>query len=837
MAAETPERPRIVRFGMFEADLNTRELRKGGIRIKLQGQPFEVLAMLLERPGQAVQREKLRQKLWTTDTFVDFDAGVNTAINRLREALGDSAENPRFIETLPRRGYRFIAPVEEVNFEPSRLSPIGSNPKADPRGVQAVAVLPPHSNIVGRDREIQEVCALLRSETVRLLTLTGVGGTGKTTLALAAARQVLQDFSAGVFFVGLAEVKQPELVASSIAQAIDVKEGDAKPILQLLKDHLHSRVILLVIDNFEQVLPAASVVAELVAAAPRLKLLVTSRSLLQLTSECEYFVPTLATPKLTAEGSPLDLMRYGAVELFVERARSAVAGFALNQENARTVAEICALLDGLPLAIELAAARMKVLSPREILARLDKRLKLLTGGAKDLPTRLQTMRGTLDWSYELLSDEEKRLFHRLAVFGGSFTLESAEKVAGGETPASDEREELPDVLDTLTGLLNQSLLIAEKRASGVVRFRMLSVVREYALDRLEESGEAEAIRRKHAAHFLALAEEAEPHFQGAQPAPWLHRLDEEYDNIREALHRSIADDFESAIRFGVALRYFWDFMGHLNEGLGILKQLLSRADHIPANRRFKLYSMAGNLAKFQGDHKTAREIYDRGLTEARLAGDSSDVSLLCRGLGGLAFEQRDHATARRFIEQALDAALASKDQFGTARSLNMLGDLGRFQGDYGTARVMLRAALEVCRETDNRYAIANILNNLAAAEYSDGDYEGASAHFIASLKMALESDAKIAGDRIVISYSLDGFAALAVRRGEGKLAATLAGAAERLRESMNFNIEAAERRFRETYVASLHAMLPADQFAAAYDEGRKLDLDESVALALREKLP
>jgi tetratricopeptide (TPR) repeat protein len=246
--------------------------------------------------------------------------------------------------------------------------------------------------------------------------------------------------------------------------------------------------------------------------------------------------------------------------------------------------------------------------------------------------------------------------------------------------------------------------------------------------------------------------------------------------------------------------------------------------------------MAGNMAKFQGDHETARQMYERGLNEARSLVSLSQVSLLCRGLAGLAVEQGDHVTARRFIQEALAAAHESNDQFGIARSMNMLGDLARSEGDDGTARVLLKGALEVCRQTGNKYAIANILNNLAAAELGDGDYEQACVHFTEGLTMARESDGKIAGDRIAISYSLDGFAALAVRYGEAEVAARLAGAAQHLRQSMNYNIEATERRFRDTYLASIHALLSDEQFAAAYEQGRKLELDESIALALRKQI-
>jgi predicted ATPase len=519
--------------------------------------------------------------------------------------------------------------------------------------------------------------------------------------------------------------------------------------------------VLIVLDNFEQVLPAAGILAELLASAPALKILVTSRALLQLSYEREYIVPPLAAPRSFGEGSPEDLMKFDAVKLFVERARSVNPAFALTHDNARSVAGICARLDGLPLGIELAAARMKMLSPQAILSRLVHRLKLLTGGSRDLPTRQQTMRGTMDWSYELLTEAEQRIFRRLAVFAGGFTLEFAEKVV--------DDDEGTDVLDIVTSLVNKSLLLAEQQARGEVRFRLLGVVREYAHDRLDESGEVPAIRRKHAAYLLALVEEAEPNLRSAQPAESLNRLEEEYDNIREALRWSLANDADTAARIAVAIRYFWDFLGYLTEGLGILKEIFALGDRVPPKIRCLLLSMAGNIAKFQGDYATAHMMYERGLKESRELGDLSQVALLCRGLGGLAVENGDPEGARRFIEEAFAAARAANDNFGVARSLNMLGDLARSEGDYRSARPLLAEALELCRQTGNKYATANILNNLAAADYGDGDYAASLAHFTEGLKMAQERGYKVTGDRIAISYSLDGFAALAEQDGRGEL--------------------------------------------------------------------
>ena len=603
-----------------------------------------------------------------------------------------------------------------------------------------------------------------------------------------------------------------------------MKEADGKPNVEALKDYLRDRNMLLVLDNLEHLPAAGPILAELLAAAPRLKMLVTSRALLHLNLEREYMVPPLAAPETLTQVSTGELARYAAVQLFVERARVVNPNFALTDENARSVAEICVRVDGLPLAIELAAARVRVLSPRAILSRLDHRLQLLTGGARDLPTRQQTISGAMDWSYELLSDAEKRLFRRLAVFAGGFTLEAAEGTVGGH-----------EVLDGITSLVDKSLLAAKPQPRGEVRFRMLQVVREYALDRLEASGEAEQMQRHHAAYFLAFAEETEPHLHGPQWADSLKHLEEEHDNIRAALRWSLACDAAGAARLGAAIRYFWVFRGHLAEGLAVSQDILRLCDQVPPAVRWSLLSMAGNLAKFQGDYETARRMYEEGLSGGRSAHDLRQVSLSCRGLGGLAHEQGDYPTARGFAEEALAAARQSNDKYGIARSLSLLGDLARSLGDNAAARPWYEEALAICRQLDRTYSAANILTNLAAAEFGEGNYTAAYSHFTEGLTMQKGSGGQIVGDKISISYSLDGLAALAALRGETQLAAKLAGAAEHLRESINYNVEPAERRFRDAYLASLRTVLSEDDFSSAYGQGRALKLDEAVVLALGKK--
>ena len=805
MAIELSKSLDHVQFGDdFDLDLRAYELRSRGIRLGLERVPMELLLLLIERSGQLVTREQIVERIWGKGVFLDSDNSINCAISKLRQVLRDDSERPHLIQTVIGKGYRFIAPIIPASV-PSVSVPISN-------------LLTQRSSIIGREPEIEELCGELRLKRTRLLTLTGVGGAGKTTLAQAVARELFRDFPDGIFLVDLSAVKEPELVVPTIGQALGIK--DAARNLTALREHLRSRKLLLVLDNFEQVITAGPFLPELLATALSLKILVTSRARLRLRDEREYIVPALAVPEPAGELSASESAQYAAVKLFVERAQAVQSNFEIVDENAPAVARICAALDGLPLAIELAAARVKLLSPQAILSRLDHRLKLLTGGARDLP-RQQTMSAAIAWSYDLLSSAEQRVFQRLAIFAGGFTFDAAEKVLVDA-----------DVLDEITSLSHQSLLAIREGMEGEPRLYTLEVVREYALDRLESSGDAEVMRKQHATYFLELAEEAESHLRGPQPAKWLSRVEEEYENIRAALRWSLQNDKINAARIAAGIRYYWVLRGYLTEGISIMKQILAESQDVGWTLRWKLLSVAGNFAKFQGDYQTARNFYEKGLREAQNAEDLTQVSLFCRGLGGLAFEQGDDASAVTFIEQALAAARKSGDGFGISASLNKLGDLARSSGDYKTALPLFQDALAMFRQLGRKYATAITLINLACAEYGLGDYSAAQLHFAEGLSMAVEAGNRIAGDRIGISYALDGFAALAAQRGDGELGATLAGAAEHLRETMNFNIERAEHSFRNNYLARLHTLLSQQDFSAPYELGRSLRLEESVALAL-----
>jgi predicted ATPase/TolB-like protein/Tfp pilus assembly protein PilF/predicted Ser/Thr protein kinase len=677
--------------------------------------------------------------------------------------------------------------------------------------------------IIGRRSEISDITQMLRDERVRLVTMTGVGGTGKTRLAHAVAETMLPEFADGVFMIELSSVTLPELVAASIAQPLGVKDAGGRPLLDILKDYLSDKKMLLVLDNFEQVVDAAPQIAELLAAADGLKILVTSRFLLHITAEREFVVPPLSPPVGELLSSFETIRRNDAVQLFAERAQAVEPEFKLTAENGRVVAEICSRLEGLPLAIELAAARTRILEPSAILSKLESRLKFLTGGPRDLPERQRTMQGAIDWSYDLLDESEKSIFRRLSVFSGSFSVEAAESVCGLMNSTNPV-----DVIDAITSLLDKSFLIRVEGKRNERRFGMLEVVREHAEQELRSAGEEEAAMRDHAEYFVSLGEKAEPFLQAAQTAEWLDRLEEEHDNLRGAMQWSLNNDPSLAVRLAASLRNFWLLHSHLGEGYRWLKAALERGGEPPAALRFKLMNGLGLAARFRSDFETARKAYADGLAAGKEAGDKQGVALSSRGLGLVAMQQGDAAAARQFFESGLAISRELDDKFGIAISLSFLGDLARTEKDFSRARPLFEESIALFRGLDNKSALSDALNNLGASCLGEGELVLSKKYFAEAANLAFAL-----GNKITISNSLDGFAALALENDDPQRAAQLSGAADALRESIGYKIEPAEEAFRDGYVEKLRGRLDDIQFTEAVERGRATPPEKAIALAFR----
>jgi predicted ATPase len=574
------------------------------------------------------------------------------------------------------------------------------------------------------------------------------------------------------------------------------------------------------------VVAAAPLVAELLAACPGLKVLVTSLAPLHLRGEHEFPVPPLALPDLRRLPPVETLSQYAAVALFIQRVLAVRPDFAVTNENAPAVAEICHRLDGLPLAIELAAARVRLLPPQAMLAHLDRRLPLLTGGARDLPARQQTLRRAIDWSYDLLAEAEQALFRRLAAFVGGCTLEAVEAVCNG---AGDLQV---DALEGVASLVDKSLLQQEAQPDGGPRFRMLETIREYGLERLEASGEAEGTRGRHAAFFRALAEQAEPELLGPQQAAWLARLEPEYDNLRAALAWSAErGEAETGLCLGGALWRFWAVRGHLGEGRERLAGLLALAPMRTAARA-KALNAVGYLALWQGDYAAAQALHEEGLAIGRELGDRQGIAWSLNNLGLVARLRGDYATARTLCAEALVTYRALGDRTREAFVLNHLGRVAYYQGDHAQARALHEQSLARRREMGDLWGVAHSLSDLADVALAQGDHTAARGLLEEGLALFQEL-----GDRQTSVHCLEGFAALAAAQSQPERAVRLLGAVTAERELIGGPGSPGRRTSLGRLLDTARQSVGAEAYAAAWSDGRAMPLEQAIAYALEAPAP
>ncbi len=744
-----------------------------------------------------------------------------------------------------------------------RLSDLNAN-----RGNTRPSNLPvPTTAFVGRDKELAAVKQMLSRPDVRLVTITGPGGIGKSRLAIEVARDLAERFPSGVYFVPLSAITDPGLIILTIAQTLGLRETGGEAPMNSLKERLRNSsgsATLLLIDNFEHLVEAAPLLAEVLALAPSLKLLVTSRAALHVYNEHEFPVPPLALPDAKSVVSASELSKFSAVSLFLQRAAAVKPDFELTEENAPIVAEICARLDGLPLAIELAAARIKLLSVSAMRARLASRLHLLIGGARDLPARQQTLRQAIDWSYDLLAEPEQKLFRRLSVFFGGCTLEAVEAVC-------DTKKDLGvDVLDGMSSMVDKSLVRQTEQADGEPRFVMLETIREYAFVKMTECGEEPLSRRAHAAYFLVLAEEGATEDIGTNQSVSLDRFEIEHDNFRAALDWLIETGHaEWGLRLGVALFRFWEMREHLSEGRERLGRLLKlETASAPSNARLRALFAAGVLAGAQGDFVVSDSLLEESLQIARKLGDRQSIAV---GLNALAVNVRDQGdlpASRALFEESLALWRALHDLNAVARALSNLanvvklqgdfsyagvlnqeclsifselgdgagyawalnhqGDVARDQGDSVAARILYEQSLASFRELNDSWGVAGSLADLGNLAREQQDYRVADTLYRESLAIFQKLEHKRG-----IARLLESFACSAAAQSESERSLRLAGAAAALRQSIGAPLVPAEQVKLEQSLDAARRALPIAVGRNAWLEGWVMPIEKAIEDLLR----
>lgn len=683
------------------------------------------------------------------------------------------------------------------------------------------------TSFIGREREIAEVKRLMASTC--MLMLTGSGGAGKTRLALQVAADLIETYADGVWLVELAGLSKPELVPNTVASVLNLREMPGRPLQTTLLDHIGRRELLLVLDNCEHLVGACAELATiLLRSCPGLRILATSREPLGISGETVWRVPSLALPTASQAPTAEELMQCEATRLFIERATAVQPGFNLSPQNAGVVAAVCRRLDGIPLAIELAAARLRALSVEQIGDRLDERFRLLIGGGRTALPRQQTLRGALDWSYDLLPSQERVLLRRLSVFAGGWTLEAAEAACAGE--GLETRE----ILDLLTQLVFKSLVLMDAQEERV-RYRLLETVRQYGRDRLDESGETAAALKRHLDWCLQLAERAEPELIGANQTVWLDRLEVEHDNLRAALEWSGVDEScgDAGLRLAGALWWFWHVHGYFSEGLVWLESMLSRSRDASASARAKALAGAGFLAHRHGDYDGSSRLCTESLALYRELGDVTAMGRPLHILGAIAEVQGDYARARSLFMESLVMGRQAGDKRRMAIALNAVGEVARCQDNYEAARASYEESLALSRHVGDKRHAAIVLANLGHVALHQGDHNAAAMLF----KEALTQAQQLAY-RLGIAEYLAGLGGVAAATGRHRRAARLLGAADALLSLLSAVLEPPDRLEYVQSLAAARAGLNDDAaFESAWAEGTAMEVSRAVDYALETDAP
>ncbi|NMB87075.1 MAG: XRE family transcriptional regulator [Chloroflexi bacterium] len=677
------------------------------------------------------------------------------------------------------------------------------------------------TSLIGRDKDIAAVQDYLTNPDIRLVTLIGAPGIGKTRLSIALANKSLAEFSDGVFFVALAPLDQPSLIPSTALQALGYIEKNSLSPEKRLIEGIANKCMLLVLDNSEHLIEdVARLSASLLSACPCLKILITSREALRIPGEWLYSVPALDMPKGYSIVDVETISKFPALALFAERARAARSDFALNVDNIRTVASICSQLDGLPLAIELIAARVKTLSIEQIAARLDDHFALLTSGSRIAPSRQQTLRATLDWSYELLTETERELFRQLSVFVGGFTLEALESVAHLDSNQS--------ILDALSRIVDKSLLLVEQQDQ--TRYRFLEPIHQYAREKLNKTGESNLIQDRHLNYYLRVATEAEPYLFGAGQQGWKNRLERDHDNLRVALAWSLeSNQTEAGLKMAGALAWFWHSKGHLSEGSLWLEKILASGIDTQGKERAKALRASSILSTDTGDYIRARAFAESSIKLYREIGDNRGAGLVFADLGASLHYGGKEEEAIESFEESLRLLQATGERWGVAYARVRLGDTWFRMGDTTRAATNWEESLRLAQELGDHYLMAWSLGGLADVARLHANYKRATGMLKETLSLYQSS-----GDKFGPPFSLEALGLVAAALGDMKRAVRLWGAASAWRQAINEPLSLIYQRDYATSVTQARTQLGEEVYASAWSEGQAMSPEQAIALALEE---